>query len=1144
MAQKHLAAYGSSAPDLYIILDMPELADIHAGLPLSSEVAKPLLAILQDRGLRDRVRVNHLYPQHVVDDRGYKQPIPEYLYPRLVDEWIKTDIDSLDVKPKAIIAMGSAVLKAIVPDFTGAISTAAGKIFDFNGIPVQATYALGYVDRQGGLEGKAFRTLLSQVTRATSLFQIQTRGELEWDMFDGRDLNEVKAFLSKFKDKPVVALDYEGSSLDPLSQNYMVGGIGLSTEDYAAYLYFRDFFDLSYALERGTDHAMAVCSLIRDFLIEQQRERTLTVFNLKYEIPLTKNVFDVFLDNTLDTLQYAKTLNMVGGLKKIAQRYLLVAEWVDAVDDWKKHYDTLIKLFKTSGNKEKKEVEFLREGNTLNDLVQSFKDAAVVKIERAIARHEKALEKGKESVAPEHSPTRKKDVLANLSARQLRIIEAIENISEFIAQSYPESVDMIDTQLTKIVIDRVNRNYYDIDYTEIPAAMVGKYCCLDANYTHRIFTKSKAELESKGILKAANYYNEQMYLGCALEHNGICWNDDKAEKLKEKYLEKTLRHTQELLTLPHVIDALRLSKTDILTINSAVDYDQLKTYFNANSNTAETRQMVNDIMISGRVRVAVMYTVITGEHGGDPERVERLYPTIWNHIEQIKQAESHDRLALLEQFGKSYIELSQQGKLTNAEVKIIGQHLNFALTSTDKAAIQTLFDAFTVFMGGDFDKPESMTPEQTVLFHYRMIKKILKTVGTYIDGSPARGSVYVVRKDELEAQTIRHISPYRRLSAEEVDEFDYLYCPRYGVNSVATRRWSSGAHTIPWESEVRDISRSRFRGGLIIHFDYSQQEMRVMAALAQDENLLQAYRDGQDIHRLVASHVWGKPIEEVTDAERRFAKAASFSLLYGKTLQGFADDMFSGDVSKAQNLFDMFFTAFPRVKEFIDRQHGYLAEHGAIKTIWGDELIIDYDPTDRRKTEEAKRAAQNWGIQSSASSLAAVCLNRVDRYLRENNYRSRLFGFTHDAGEIDTAPDELLGILSVLPELAEKFPESEWGLPVEIDVEIGVTGFQILTLKRDETGEYARREGDYLIVSAKFSGIESAVLGMVESLKPHCEQCDLTIDDTEDEYTPIADLFVTKRGYSSHIGTTTRKVTGSLKIRQYKPLGAVCSTAA
>lgn len=183
-----------------------------------------------------------------------------------------------------------------------------------------------------------------------------------------------------------------------------------------------------------------------------------------------------------------------------------------------------------------------------------------------------------------------------------------------------------------------------------------------------------------------------------------------------------------------------------------------------------------------------------------------------------------------------------------------------------------------------------------------------------------------------------------KLGESVLNEY-HLYALYYGVNSAVTKRWTSAFHGIPANADVKGVFIPHFKNGYFVHADFSQNEYKVFAALAKEEAIVQAFREGKDIHRFIASKLYSKPEAEISGVERSVAKKLSFGLLYGKGIPAIAEEYFRGDVAYAQSLFDMFFTMFPRVKAYIEEQKAILFANREVYTVFGDAIKIEFDET-------------------------------------------------------------------------------------------------------------------------------------------------------------------------------------------------------
>ena len=343
-----------------------------------------------------------------------------------------------------------------------------------------------------------------------------------------------------------------------------------------------------------------------------------------------------------------------------------------------------------------------------------------------------------------------------------------------------------------------------------------------------------------------------------------------------------------------------------------------------------------------------------------------------------------------------------------------------------------------------------------------------------------------------------------------------LECGIYSSNSPA--------HTVPWDSELRDIYIKKWSDGIKIHADYSQMEVRALAAISKEESLLKAYEAGVDIHRMIASQVFSKSQDQVTDTERRFSKMAVFSILYGKSSRGFGIDFLNGDILKAESIFNGFFDSFPKVRDYVDSCHKQLFDKGYVNTIFGDRIYIPFDRGDRKSENAAKRLSQNYPIQSSASNVAGYGIYNTAEALYNLGVVSNFEAFTHDSIDLEARCEDILKITDTMIEHMEKGINSEFGLPVKVDYEIGLSGNKMLGLDIEEL------DPDHLVASfsAKVDDYEEISNYLKAKLG---EKVEFEVSgETKKQYHPKRDIFANKRAYSLVFGTNYETLNGKIKL--------------
>ena len=188
--------------------------------------------------------------------------------------------------------------------------------------------------------------------------------------------------------------------------------------------------------------------------------------------------------------------------------------------------------------------------------------------------------------------------------------------------------------------------------------------------------------------------------------------------------------------------------------------------------------------------------------------------------------------------------------------------------------------------------------------------------------------------------------------------------------------------------------------------DYSQIELRIMAHLSGDENLIEAFNAGQDIHAATAAKIFHKTLEEVSSDERRKAKTANFGIIYGISAFGLAERM---DVSRteAKELIGGYFLTYPGVKEYMDKSIAMAREKGYTETIFRRRCYLpDINSSNANVRGNAERNAINSPIQGSAADIIKIAMIRVYQRMKEEKLRSKMILQVHDELCFTVVPEE------------------------------------------------------------------------------------------------------------------------------------------
>jgi DNA polymerase-1 len=216
-------------------------------------------------------------------------------------------------------------------------------------------------------------------------------------------------------------------------------------------------------------------------------------------------------------------------------------------------------------------------------------------------------------------------------------------------------------------------------------------------------------------------------------------------------------------------------------------------------------------------------------------------------------------------------------------------------------------------------------------------------------------------------------------------------------------------HNIPVRSELGKQFRRAFvpaEGCTFLVADYDQVELRVIAHLSGDPELIEAMRSGSDVHRVVASGVFRVPEDEVTHTQREYAKMVSYGLAYGMEAYGLSQRL-GVPVEEAAAIMDSYFGAFPTVKHYMDETVAEARVRGATVTEFGRvRPLPDLGASNYRVRQAAERQAMNAGIQGLAADIFKLALVRLDRYLEEGELASRLVLQVHDEVIVEVAAGE------------------------------------------------------------------------------------------------------------------------------------------
>ncbi|MBY6190768.1 DNA polymerase I [Microbulbifer agarilyticus] len=220
------------------------------------------------------------------------------------------------------------------------------------------------------------------------------------------------------------------------------------------------------------------------------------------------------------------------------------------------------------------------------------------------------------------------------------------------------------------------------------------------------------------------------------------------------------------------------------------------------------------------------------------------------------------------------------------------------------------------------------------------------------------------------------------------------------------------------------VADPRINGGsAIVAADYSQIELRIMAHLSGDKGLLDAFAHGADIHRATAAEVFEVPVDEVTDEQRRRAKAINFGLIYGMSAFGLAKQL---DIPRAdaQTYIDRYFARYPGVLAYMENTRKQAADKGYVETLFGRRLYLpEINSRNGMQRQAAERTAINAPMQGTAADIIKRAMISVDAWLREEQLQTRLIMQVHDELVLEVPADERELVVQRIPELMQAAAE-------------------------------------------------------------------------------------------------------------------------
>ncbi|MDY7396030.1 DNA polymerase I [Aureibaculum sp. 2210JD6-5] len=328
----------------------------------------------------------------------------------------------------------------------------------------------------------------------------------------------------------------------------------------------------------------------------------------------------------------------------------------------------------------------------------------------------------------------------------------------------------------------------------------------------------------------------------------------------------------------------------------------------------------------------------------------------------------------------------------------------------------------------------------------KLVDKPKKTkTGQY---STAEDVLSYLAKDHQIIRDIQEYRQYKKLQSTYVDALPNEVNPKtkrihtvYAQAVAATGRLSSNnpnLQNIPIRTErgreVRKAFIPRNENYTLLAADYSQIELRIIAALSQEENMINAFKNNEDIHASTAAKVFNVPIKEVTREQRSNAKTVNFGIIYGVSAFGLSNQT-TLSRSESKELIDTYYETYPKLRSYMDGLIHFARENGYVETVLGRRRYLkDINSRNAVVRGAAERNAVNAPIQGSAADIIKLAMiNIYDRFQKEN-FKSKMLLQVHDELVFDAHNDEL----EIIKPIIKTEMENAYKLAVPLDVEIGL----------------------------------------------------------------------------------------------------------
>lgn len=412
---------------------------------------------------------------------------------------------------------------------------------------------------------------------------------------------------------------------------------------------------------------------------------------------------------------------------------------------------------------------------------------------------------------------------------------------------------------------------------------------------------------------------------------------------------------------------------------------------------------------------------------------------LYNKLQDMEMEKLFDEIEMPLVF--TLYEMEKNGvKVEALALKIYGEQLAVKIAELEDSIYRQAGEEFNI------NSPKQLA---VVLFEKLGLPNGKKTKTGYSTSAEVLEKLapdYPIVSDILEYRQLAKLkSTYADGLAHYIQEDGRIH-GHFNQTITATGRISStepNLQNIPVRMELGRLIRKVFvpkDGYIFVDADYSQIELRILAHCSGDEQLITAYKEARDIHRMTASQVFHIPFEEVTDAQRRNAKAVNFGIVYGISSFGLSQDL-SITKKEAAQYIDSYFETYPGIKSFLDASVETGKEKGYVTTLYGRRRPIpELSSGNFMQRSFGERVAMNSPIQGTAADIMKIAMIGVQKRLKEEGLQSRLVLQVHDELLIEALESEVEQVKEILAYEMEH--AADLSVPLDVDMHTGKNWYE------------------------------------------------------------------------------------------------------